>query len=388
MTDITGTRDPRARRAPSADIQPARLGQGGRLPDPPPGPPLRNEAGKAEGAGKAGPLTGSVCVPDDCTDPTFLGIHIQKPMETEREKELDKQIREELADDPEALAEYERLLETDLFRKSDYAWGKPICGPGENGQARVAILEQVLNYPEAEVIESLGRLGGRDWYRDMSFDDQQRTAKLIGVNESSTTPGGNQTRENTVEYILTQDNFKIDWRDERAGLNGSADSNSSPRVLMLNENMLDAGPGPVDLSDRDARHVTLNTSAHEVNHLIGGDQVEESYDYFMDEYRAWYVGYTSENGHPPTRQEAFDRASYLLTGYDDIRKGYQNNPAEQARIVRFMAELAGMDDPGSVTKDQLDAAMNSPMPLPDGSVPASTPVVTPDDDHNDLTNGG
>jgi hypothetical protein len=60
---------------------------------------------------------------------------------------------------------------------------------------------------------------------------------------------------------------------------------------------------------------------------VNGDRTDQTFEYLNEEYRAWYVGYEAENGHPPSNQEAMDRWEYFLNpngGYADYAHGTES----------------------------------------------------------------
>lgn len=309
----------------------------------------------------------------------------KEPMSSDREKSLDAQIREEVSDDPDALAAYENLLETDLFTRSSLA--------NRAAESRVALLEQVKNYPEAEIIDDLGRLGERDWFGEQTFEDKQRSAKMIAFNVSERTPDNNGTRENTIDRILDSDDVDVGWQSissdpgtvtyGRAGEKGMLWWKTD--YIYLNRDLVPSGSGKIDPNDDKAVHVVANTLAHEVNHTITPGGNEQSYGYFMDEYRAWYVGYEAENGHPPSAREAYDRASYLTSStsgsYGNIGKAFRDTGSDdQKDIVAFMARIMGLD-PSDATYDHVNDMNNFDN---DGTAPP--PVSAFSDDPNNINN--
>ncbi|MDO5621754.1 MAG: hypothetical protein Q4G24_09820 [Paracoccus sp. (in: a-proteobacteria)] len=314
------------------------------------------------------------------------GLPREEPLSTPREQELDTQIRTNLADKPDALAAYEDLLETDAFTRTSVGHGA--------ADSRVALLEQVQNYPEADVIRDLGRLGEREWFREQSFEDKQRSAKMVAFNVSDTTPGDNQTRRNTIDRILSSDDVDVGWTSIDAPKGSVTYGQAGEKGLLwwrkpyieLNSDLVPAGPDKIDPSDGDAVHVVSNTLAHEINHTITPGGNEQSYGYFMDEYRAWYVGYQAENGHPPSARDAYDRASYLTaseTGsYGNIGKAFRDEGSEdQKQIVAFMAQLMGLD-PATASFEDVNDFHNF-----NNRGPAPAPVPAFSDDPNNLDNG-
>lgn len=377
----------RADAAPSADMGPrADMAMG-----IPKGAPV------AAGVMQAGTVHAAFGPRTNFINPLTLGRFVD-PMSTDREKQLDGEIRASLANKPAETAAYDRLLESDTFKKPGF---QPYLSddPGKATQARVALLEQVRNYPEAGVIDNLNRLGGRDWFKDQGFEDQQRSAKVIGFNSSATTPNANQTRRNTVDMVLSDKDLQLKWGDLKTPdkNDGSVTYGQAgdrgvlwwkhPEIT-LNRSLIDAGEGKIDPADTDALHVAANTLAHEVNHVRTPGGNEKSYGYFMDEYRAWYVGHQAENGKPPTASEAYERMQYLTSstsgGYGNIGKALEDEGEPDAANIRaMMAEAMGLDPRTATLADVRDAGKFNNW---NGTAPV--PRSARDDDPNNLDNHG
>src|SRR5262249_39694376 len=154
--------------------------------------------------------------------------------------------------------------------------------------------------------------------RSMSLEDQQRSLKTIAF--ISQHPGDRTTIDNTLERFLAPGaNYRFDWNET-----GTPYGSALGRDFSFNRRYLPAGNHPVDTTNDDTVHMVTHTVAHEVNHLVNGDTVQRTADYFMAEYRAFYVGFRAEHGRDPTRAEVIDRVRGLLTAtdgaYDSIRR--------------------------------------------------------------------
>ena len=316
---------------------------------------------------------------------------VTKPMQHQREKDLDAEIRQKLANRQPELDAYERMLKSRAFQKADVTpiWERD---PGQAAQARIALLEQVRNTPEAGVIDNLSRLGDRAWYDRQGFEDQQRTAKVTAYNSSSSTPNANDARRNTVNYILSNDKLELNWKNLQHGTTTTYGQAGDSGILWwqhpeisLNRNTVPAGDGPLKASDRAALRTGVETLAHEVNHLLTPGGNEKSYAYFMDEYRAWYVGYKAQNGHPPSAAEAYERAQYLTTSkgpYDNIAQALDDQSRPDSKQIKdFMARLMGLDPATATVTDVKDASK-----FRGGIGDAAAPVSTGPKDPNNLDN--
>ncbi|MFV0382592.1 hypothetical protein [Paracoccus sp. (in: a-proteobacteria)] len=307
-------------------------------------------------------------------------------MGSAQERQLDKDIQAKLGGNQDAQSAYDNLLKSDLFGKQDSR------GSTTNRDARIAIMEQVKNYPEKAVIDDLTQMGDRNWFRNQGFEDQQRSAKMIGFNTSETTPNANQTRQNTVDRILENDDINLKWEkiESNPGTTtwgrAGGDRGKGARIILNNE-FVSAGADKIDPGDSKAIKVAVDTLAHEVNHTLTPGGNEQSYAYFMDEYRAWNAGFTATNGHPPTAKQAYDRAYYLTDktsgSYANIGKALRDDGSDdQKNIVSFMAGLMGLD-PATATFDDV---RNKDKFNNDG--PALLPVKAKADDPNNIDNHG
>lgn len=330
-----------------------------------------------------------------------------EPPVTPEERRLMDRIRGEVADDPRAQRAFGELVTS-----SDYRSLSP--------EARVAVLNQARNYPDARSIHNLQRLCGRDWFRGASLEDQQRFAKVIAF-ASQYEDGDARILGNTLDRILGDDDFKLEWYDfEPEVVNGKTVTKSAEQRLdydwlifgaydrtKLDRGRVPAGNGPIDASDKDQVAMAVETLAHETNHHVNHDVRElgtnGSYRDFVGEYRAWYVGYQAAHGHPPSVEEAYDRARGLLGvtggGYGPIGDTFRDvHSGDAKRMVAFLARLMGLD-PATATREQvldpsniriLDASVASGLPpeVVDPSTAAAPPPETADaDDPGNLDNG-
>ena len=258
-------------------------------------------------------------------------------------------------------------------------------------------MKQVAAFPEARVIDSLDQMSGRDWFNKMSPEDKQRAARLVAFGSSDAVPGGkgNVTRHNTIDAIVRSDDPPISFADLRlddAGVTwGQRRSGAFGAAIDLNRKLIAASDAPIKAGSVEARLAT-DTLAHEYNHQIRDGRNESSFDYFMNEYRAWYAGYTAENGHPPSRAEAFDRSRTLtmtdlypslrdvLDGKDHPSDG-KDAAEEQKKLVAFLATLSGLD-PATATVNDIRQRSKSDVPAGNATVPFSTDESDPNNIDN------
>jgi hypothetical protein len=127
------------------------------------------------------------------------------------------------------------------------------------------------------------------------------------------------------------------------GLYGHA---SHGNIVTLNLNYISADNRQADFSNIHVRGIIAHTIAHEVSHCVNGDQVDDTYDYFLEEYRAFYVGFMAEYGRAPTRAEMAERVLIFVQEdeyYKILFKALQSE--EQGdMILEFVNQFLGRTD--------------------------------------------
>jgi hypothetical protein len=199
-------------------------------------------------------------------------------------------------------------------------------------------------------------------------------------------PRDKEIIENTLNRILDPtSNYTITWVDY--GVRGKYGAGGHDRIT-LNSSYLSADNGPADFSNDDVRHLIAHTIAHEVNHIVNYDHRAESYEYFLEEYRAYYVGFMAEHGRAPTRHEMAKRVLVFVQdnkSYEDIWSALQSE-GEGDKILAFISQFLGRDD---VTRNNVAELVLDAYNDKNDSTPAIPPVF-PDDyiyvDHNDMDN--
>lgn len=262
---------------------------------------------------------------------------------------------------------------------------------GLSAEAKTSILSQAKNYPDSRAIENLDRMVDKDWFRGQGIEDQQRSAKLV-AHLSTHDTGDRDILDNTLDRLLSPDsNYKLKWEPIDASPGNVTLGNASGDTLRLNEDLVAADNNPVVAGGLEAS-VIENTAAHEISHLVNGDKTDQTFEYLNEEYRAWYVGYEAENGHPPSNQEAMDRWEYFLNpngGYTDYahgtdswlpfgigdKDGALDKPEEAQKIYDLLSELSGLtvDETNylNVMADPTTWATNPNDPAPDTVFPAT-----------------
>jgi hypothetical protein len=233
---------------------------------------------------------------------------------------------------------------------------------------RTAVLSQVKNYPESAVASNIERMLAKDWFQGQSFEDKQRSLRTI-ADMSAYDSGDRAILDNTLDRLLSPDSdYTLSWKNMPPDSKGnithgyrSADSHD----LTLNSYEIDASNDPITSTSE--RALGVNTLAHEVSHAVNDDSTDQTFDYLNEEYRAWYVGYEAEHGHPPSNQEALERWEYFLNpngGYAEYSHGIERDfwwdtdgaldkPDEAAKIYQMLSDLTGLEVNADNYKDVL-----------------------------------
>ncbi|HEY0682027.1 MAG TPA: hypothetical protein VGD45_06835 [Steroidobacter sp.] len=220
-------------------------------------------------------------------------------------------------------------------------------------EQKTAVLSQVANYPDSRSIANLERLIQKDWFQDFGIEDQQRALKLVAF--LSQYNGGDATViANTLDKFLAADApYTMDFEAPNGTFGTALDDE-----FHLFRGFVDAGNGPLDTTNDDTMHLVTHTFAHEVNHLVNGDTVSETFEYFNAEYRGFYVGFRAEHGRDPTVDEVLDRVRFMLTAtdgaYENIAQALQNGGTESEQIIAFMERLLGRNDVTAANAATLD----------------------------------
>jgi hypothetical protein len=240
---------------------------------------------------------------------------------------------------------------------------------------RTALLWQSAHYPDARSIANLERLADQDWFVRFDLGDTQRSAKMIAF--LSQHPGDRTVIDNTLDAFLADDApFRFDWNKQ-----GRAYGSAGGDEFHFNRAYLDAGNDPVVASVPSTttyertEHMVTHTVAHEVNHLINEDSVADTYQYFMAEYRAYYVGQLARNGTPPTRGEVERRVSSFFNAkpgdsYDDIADAARD-PVQGPLIAAFAEDILGRP----VDHEDLDTEFSIGVTDPDVLAPPPISVA-------------
>ncbi|HST44432.1 MAG TPA: hypothetical protein VLK29_04315 [Luteimonas sp.] len=257
-----------------------------------------------------------------------------------------------------------------------------------DADTRTATLSQAANYPDARAVGNLELLLAKDWFQDFDLADQQRTLKAIAF-ISQNDAGDATINANTLQHVLSPDSdIVFAWDGSLKGdINGPDPSgtsqfgNAGGGTITFNANMVNDGNGALT-ETYNSKHVVLHTVAHEVNHILAGDSVANSYQYLEQEYRAWYTGFKAEFGREPTNVEAMERwqnqidgsPSYSLRAWAAI----DGSPDEALKFANELSLMTGVPVPDNATHDALKQYIQDQVDLPsshyvDGSGAAPVP---------------
>lgn len=126
---------------------------------------------------------------------------------------------------------------------------------------------------------------------------------------------------------------------------------------------------PSNRLDQLGRGLLIDTSAHELNHLLNGSTDGGTRDRFLDEYRAFYTGTLAKGENPPTVNTLKARIRHLASnapsgsGYDHLRELYKKDP-DFKRVVDKMLSDLNATPPKITTPEDLRSAL---LMLPGGN---------------------
>jgi len=239
-----------------------------------------------------------------------------------------------------------------------------------DADTRTAALSQVAHYPDARAVANIERLLAKDWFQDFGLADQQRTLKAIAY-ISQNDAGDAQINANTLDHVLSPDSdITFAWDasysgdiNSRGGLYGTAGGGT----ITFNSNMVNDGNGPL-VETYNSKHVVLHTVAHEVNHILAGDRVSNSFEYLQQEYRAWYAGFKAEFGREPTNAEAMERWQNQIDGSPSYSTrawaAIDGSRDEALKFAEQLSLMTGVPVPDNASHDALKQYIQDQVDLP------------------------
>jgi len=240
-------------------------------------------------------------------------------------------------------------------------------------EERTAILSQVKNYPDARSVHNLDRMIQKDWFTKQDLADKQRSAKTVAY-LSQYDGGDAKIRDNTLEkFVGEKSDFQLVWKEYKDKAGSTTYGEGDGKTLWLNKGLMAADNNKMVENDV-TKHLVLSTTPHEVNHLLNGDKVKPTFHYFEAEYRAWYVGFKTENGREPTNAEAMQqRISWQLNKnsfYGPYAADALKNKDEAKQMYAFMSQMSGQ----KVDASNWDTVVKSdPTKWPSATQPAPVP---------------
>ena len=255
--------------------------------------------------------------------------------------------------DPTYAANLQKLIQDPKFKN---------LKPAE----KTAVLSQTKNYADPSAVANIDRLLHKDWFRSESLDDKQRSLKLIG-RLSTYVNGDKQVIGNTLDKLLGDHSpIKLDWKTyPTSKKHGTTYGEMGDNELSLNKGKIPAGNDKLH-EDEDLNDLAIGTTTHEVNHFVNHDKVGNTFQYFEDEYRAWFVAFKAEHGRSPTNEEAMEqRVAWQLnpdSSYGQHAAAAMKHPKEAEKFYHFLSEMTGMKVDA---KNWKEAVKSDPATWPD-----------------------
>lgn len=275
-------------------------------------------------------------------------------------------------DQPAMVAELQKLVNAKSFRNLDF-------------KGQLALVFQCNYFPNSNSVHVLNLLSSADWYKNSSLEDQQRAAKSLAF-MAETAQDKSGTRQatllnNTMTRILGGQipitYVEMDDDPNSITLGYAKDATSG---IFINKDLVPAGNDPVSKSGY-FREVVLDTTCHEVSHIVNGDVNEATYKYYQAEYRAWYLGQIGLTGKVPTRQQALNRSLQIFNLYPNINAAlFAVGSEESQKILAFINSIMG-SDAKPATNEEIFSMLAKSVKNRDSEAPAPDAVFQPDLDN-------
>jgi hypothetical protein len=215
------------------------------------------------------------------------------------------------------------------------------------------------------VIDNLTKFTETSNYKDMSVVDQRRSLNIISnMALNAAANPSNAEANNTLKHIATGSVALKLYEDTHSTIAGYMEKGT------LHLNVGHSGmSSPSNRLDQLGRGQLLDTSAHELNHLLNGDTAGGTRERFLDEYRAFYTGTLAKGENPPTVSTVRARVKHLAanapsgSSYDHLRERYKKDP-DFKRVVDKMLSDLNATPPHITTPEELRSAL---LALPGGN---------------------
>jgi hypothetical protein len=221
-----------------------------------------------------------------------------------------------------------------------------------SGDEKLAALTQIGNYPDAKVAANFEKLVAKDWFKDMSLEDKQRSLKTIAY-MTAYSGGDRITLDNTLNKLLDQD-YSLEWTKQAPGVG----AHSNPGTHKVSMNLTDVAADNKPVASSEVWQI-VNAVPHEINHAIDDVHVASTYEYLGKEYQAYFTGFKAQNGREMTRLEAVNQWQGLLDPngiYKDSANGALAEPDEAKKIFDQIKRLTGVE----VDASNYQEVMNHP----------------------------
>jgi hypothetical protein len=187
----------------------------------------------------------------------------------------------------------------------------------------------------------------KDWFNNQSLADKQRSLKTVAYLSQHDT-GDRTTIDNTLNKMLDPaSDFKLQWKTY-TGAKATTRARATPTPRRCTCPATSSPPTTTKVpSTTGAQHMVLSTSTHEVNHILNGDKVADTFKYFDAEYRAWSTGFKARYGREPTNQEAMEQRIRwqldLNSFYGPHAAEAMKVPAEAQKMYDFLNKVTGTE---------------------------------------------
>lgn len=219
----------------------------------------------------------------------------------------------------EAAEKRQKKIKSEIEKKYKKVYERKNLDPAFRRQIDI-YFESLYNPRFAEILEKLTRY---EWFMKQAPDKQNIIFYILNGMVVKAYASTNETHQalltHTINFIVNG-YFPVIFNE----ING-AGGFAHLQYIEINSDGFRRIDGTFDpvLVAKAADYL-----AHEVSHTISRQRVEESYNYFVEEYRASQVGFFAANGKFMTDREALSMAfdlitnSYHLPAYDYIRRDF------------------------------------------------------------------
>jgi hypothetical protein len=204
-----------------------------------------------------------------------------------------------------------------------------------SSKAKTLILPIAVAHLNDRTTEVLSKLSEFPWFSEASPEDQRLAVFVINLAAYT----AENAHQNIIQSevltaaidIVLEGNLPIKFSDLGEKINGEAHTD----FIVLSNRWANSDPS-FFISSR-GEYLALDTFPHEVAHILSGARVEESAQYFEEEYRAWMVGYVGRYGEVARKSAAIERIAYLISPngiYKAIHRAWKRDPRSFFRYFK------------------------------------------------------